>query len=250
MEQKYSSQPLQTKKLSSRHRISQLESKFTTLSKVVHNLELQLGHQPTDISEQLAEQVPATDESDDDDDDDDGSVSDVLAADQPSHLRSLFHNDWLSVDTDSQNELLQGRKAKASAHILDIARHALQKLIPSKEEVLDVARSAFRWLSLHHSLLPQPFMVKSQQEIIESYDDMHKSDVQTISLASWLLTVVITAQQVPQEPGSTGIQLRRYQRCLAFSRAVSDTVERTILAHDRVISTLEGLGVAMLSVRA
>ena len=99
-------------------------------------------------------------------------------------MRSLFQNDWLSVDTDRQNEQLHDRKARASTHLLDTSRHALRKLIPSKHEVSHIARSASRWLDLLHTLLPQPFAVKSQQEILECYEEMCKPDTDTISLAT------------------------------------------------------------------
>jgi hypothetical protein len=212
-----------------------------TLNKAVHEMQLKLGYQPSHTPEPAVAQpgsYPATDDSDDD-----SHVSDVLAADQPSHLRSLFQNNWLSVDTRRQDEQLENRKAKSSAHLQDHARQALQKLIPSKEEVSD--GSASKWLFLIHTLFPQPCAVKSQHEMLESYDDMHKSDVDVIKLASWLLTVTITAQQMQHDHDSPATQYQKRQKAALFSRAVSDTVESTILSHDRLVASVQGLGMAM-----
>ncbi|OBT91329.1 hypothetical protein VE01_10669 [Pseudogymnoascus verrucosus] len=228
--QLYSSRPRNAQRVSSRYRISQLESQVAGLSKIVHDIGLSIGHQPTQIPK------PAHSPSSrvDDDSDDDSSVSDVIiTADPPSHLRSLFQNDWLSVDTRQQNEQLQDRKAKASVHLLDAARHELQKLIPQKDEVIEVARSASKWLGLIVALLPQPFAIESGREMVELYDEMHKPDADAICLGSWLLTIAIAIQEMPNASH------------LSFSRAVSDRVESTILSHDGLICTLAGLGMAL-----
>lgn len=226
--------------MSSRQRISQLESKFSSLSKAVRNIELKLGHQLTEIPESLAEPASGTDDSDDM-----ASVSDVVTA-EPSHLRSLFQNDWLSVDMQPQDSASKERRARSTTNLTESARHALQRLIPSKEEVSEIANSAFEWLPLLETLLPQPSAVKSKQEILDSYELMHTPNVDALSLASWLVALAITAQQGPQEGGSPAFQHRKYyQRWVDFSRAVYDAVEKTILCHDRLLGTISGLGIAL-----
>jgi hypothetical protein len=207
---------------------------------------LKLGHQSTETVDSNGdnELTQGTDDSDDE-----SSVLDVPPAEQTAHLRSLFQNEWLSVDTRRQTEQLKDSRGRASAPLQDVAKRALQKLIPSKDEFLKIARSSSKWLVLLHYLLPQPFTVISQQELIESYDSIHQPGVTAISLATWLLTLAITAQQEPQEHSGLGTQLTRYQSSSGFSHAVSDTVERTILSHDRLIRTVEGLGMSMHFVR-
>ncbi|KAH8658869.1 putative C6 finger domain protein [Tricladium varicosporioides] len=237
--QKYSSQPVQLQKKPSRYRISQLESKVASLSKVVHNIELKLGYQPTEIPELTPEPTPGSDDSDDD-----RSESDVLGP-EPSHLRSLFQNDWLSADMHRSNEELLDRKAKAITNILDSARNALQRVIPPKEEIANIANSAFRWLIMLDGLFPQSLAVRSRQQMLESYDAMHELDVDPVSLASWLLAVAITAQQVPQDLDSPTASPRVHQKWLEFTRIVSETVEKSILSHDRILGTVQGLDVAM-----
>lgn len=206
----------------------------------MRDIESKLGYQPSQISTGTPAQsapTPGSDESDDD-----SSNSDVLSEHAPSHLRSLFENDWLSVDAPRQGEQLQERRGKISSHLEHIARQALQELIPSKDEAADIAKHASTWIFLLHSLLPQPFSVQSEQDILETYDDMHKPDVDPMILASWLLTIALTAQQIPIYHNSPATQLKRSQR---FPKVLSDVIEGTILPHDRMICTIQGLGMAL-----
>jgi hypothetical protein len=210
-----------------------LEYNLGKLNEAVGSIQSKLGLQPTTATPDTFRSSPEIDDSGDD-----SSVVDVPSANQPSHLRSLFQNDWLSVDTRQHTDDLRHRNAKASAHLLDRAKSALQKLIPSKEQFLKLARSSSsssKWLVLLHDMLPQPFMIKSQQEFFESYNDMVEPEVPTLSLAAWLLTVALTTQAV--------------QESLDFSRALSDVVESTILSHDRLTGTVQGLGIAVHFVR-
>ena len=228
--------PILSQRLPSRQRISQLESKVASLTKIVRGIESTLGHQPTGSPEPEVESGSGAEDSED------SSIVDVTVAEQPSHLRSLFQNDWLSVDTRQQTEPVQDRKTKAAAQLLHIARQALQKLIPPRDEFEEIASSSSKWLFLLHTLLPQPFAILSQQELLGSYDDIQKPDVDAISLGTWLLTLAITAQQDPQAYGSPDTPTSNSSY---FCRAVSDTVENTILSHDRLVGTIKGLGMAM-----
>ena len=229
----------QTHRLPSRYRISQLESKVASLNKAVRNIESQLGHQHIQTPDRTTDHFSASNISDDD-----STVSDVVPGNQPSQLRSLFQNDWLSIDT-GRDERSGKTRAKSKTHILDAAREALQKLIPSKDEISNVAKSATTWLSLLHTLLPQSFVIKSGTEMLQVYDDMQDSHVDTLALASWMLIVALTAQQVPYVRDRSETLPSNYQNLLDFSRAVSETVESKLLLHDKLISTTEGLAVAM-----
>lgn len=176
-------------------------------------------------------------------------MSDVLATEPPSHMRSLFQNDWLSVDTGRQIESLHDRKTRASAHLLDTARHALQKLIPSKYEVSRMTGSASSWLDLLHTLLPQPFAVKSPQDILERHEEMCKPDTDAITLATWLITIAISARQISQVSDCPSTQPDGYQKYSVFSRLVFEITESTLISYDRLICSVEGLGMAMHFVR-
>jgi hypothetical protein len=102
---------------------------------------------------------------------------------------------------------------------------------------------------LLHTLLPQPFAAKSQEDILDCYVEMRKPDIDVISLATWLITVAITAQQIPQEHDGPHNPLDGHQNYSRFSRLVSEIVENTLVSDDRLICTVEGLGMAMHFVR-
>lgn len=172
-------------------------------------------------------------------------MSEVLVAEQVSHLRPLFQNDCLSVDTHRHEEQDQELRGKALAHLLAMARPRLQKLIPSKDEVRDISRFAFDWLAIIHRMLPQPFTIRSQSEVFDLYSEMCRSDVDVFGLASWLLTVAITAQQIPQ--GFMGLGDRPGK--VKLSQDITSTVDSAILSHDRLLGTVQGLGVAIHYIR-
>ncbi|OCT48023.1 putative C6 finger domain protein [Cladophialophora carrionii] len=240
--QVFSSRPHRPPRLPSRHRIAQLESEVASLRKAVHNIQSKLGYQTIDIEPTSAQTAysPGEDESDDD-----SNASDVIATEQPTHLRSLFQNDWLTSDMGGQDGQSQDRRVKASAHLLESARERLQRLVPSKVDVMNMARTASKWLDLVNAVLAQPFGLNSQQELLDSYDNMLKPDVDAMTLAAWLLDLALTAQQEPQLYNSPATSLNRFHTVSDFSRAVSDTVESALFAHDRLLGTVQGLGMAM-----
>lgn len=239
-----SPRPYQTRRLPSRLRIAELEAQVSYLTQVVSGIEVKLGEKPsTRTGSTLAHDHEANDSETED------SVSDIVVAEEPSHLRSLFQNDWLSADVYRHDEQQRGRWEKASAHLLDAARPQLQKLFPSKEEARDIILHTHDWTSMLHLMLPQPFTAKSQQEMMENYDVVSQPDASIIRMTTWLLEVAITALQIPQGSELSGHEFKGIQKRLAYSRAVSETVEKTILAHDRLLGTLEGLGIALHFVR-
>ncbi|EXJ57785.1 uncharacterized protein A1O5_12343 [Cladophialophora psammophila CBS 110553] len=241
--QVYTSRPVHEQRLPSRHRIALLESEVASLRNAVREIQSNLGYKVADPAGPASIQPLSS--PGDEGSDDESNVSDVFATEQPSHLRSLFQNDWLSGDFGRQDQQLQERKAKASAHLLNTARQALQQLIPRREDVLDMGRTASKWIDLVQALLPHPFAVRSQQELVESYENMCAPDADAMNLAAWLLDLAVTAQQNTQDQGSPATSLKRFHRISDFSRAISDTVEGTLISHDRLMGTIQGLGMAM-----
>ncbi|KAL4933025.1 major facilitator superfamily domain-containing protein [Aspergillus undulatus] len=238
--------PRQAQRLPSRLRIAQLESQVSRLTKVVSNIEVKLGGNPSiqTQTDPIAAHSPGSDDSDAE-----STPSEILIAEEPSHLRSLFQNDWLSVDTQRHYEQLQERRVKASAHLLERIRPVLQKLIPSKDETASMLVCTYDWLSMIHLILPQPSMPISNQEMLERYDEMHRPDVDVLSLTLWLLTLAITAQQVSQGALTPEAQSSSSRRRVDFAHVVSDTVENLVLAHDRLTGTLQGLGMCIQFIR-
>lgn len=241
--QVFSSRPLQTPRLPSRQRVAHLESEVAVLRKAVREIQSKLGVQTLDTPENLP--VPSAASPGEDESDEDSNVSDVVETESPAHLRSLFQNHWLSADIGRSNEQLQDRRTKASSNLLQTAKETLQKLIPPKEEVMVMARTASTWIDLVYAVLPQPFAVTSHQELLEAYDQMRKEDVDTLDLAAWLLDLAVTAQQEPQVLESPTTEFKRISTISDFSRAVSEAVESTLLSHDRLLGSTKGLGMAI-----
>ena len=210
------------------------------LTQVVSGIEVKLGERPSARAASTLAHEHEGNESESED-----SVSDIVVAEEPSHLRSLFQNDWLSADVYRHDEQQQGRWEKASAHLLEAARPELQKLFPSKEEAKDIILHTHDWSSMLHLMLPQPFTAKSQQEMIDNYDALSQPGASIIRMTTWLLEVAITALQIPQGFENSGHGFRAIQKRLAYSRAVSETVEKKIMAHDRLLGSLEGLGISL-----
>ncbi|PYH79013.1 hypothetical protein BO82DRAFT_356810 [Aspergillus uvarum CBS 121591] len=177
--------------------------------------------------------------------DDESNTSDILATERPSHLQSLFQNNWLSLDSRQKDGQQQERKERPSSNLLNTAREALQKLIPPKHEVVEMYNSAFEWLKVLHAFLPQPFIAQSKADALGKYDRMIKPDVDTMALASWMLTLAITAQQTPRDGPSTPEQSEKWLKQFELSQAISDAVESTIISHDRLLGTTTGLMLCM-----
>lgn len=162
--------------------------------------------------------------------------------DRPSHLRSLFQNDWLSFDSSQNANKAQG---KISTQFSRVVRPRLQRLIPPKDEVIEIAGSSFDWLTLLHTLLPQPCTVVSQQDLVVRYEEMCSPDVNILTLALWLLALAIMAQQLPQQSENSEDQLRKCQKRADLCRQIINTMESTVLCHDRLLATGEGLAMAV-----
>ncbi|GFF39888.1 hypothetical protein IFM58399_05736 [Aspergillus lentulus] len=224
-------------RFSSRQRITQLEFQVTQLTKIVNSLEVKLGSKPSRIIYPDTVEAPDAQESDGE-----SSGSDFPMTDRPSHLHSLFQNDWLSFDTSQNENKAQG---KISTHFSRLVRPRLQSLVPPKDEVIEIAGSSFDWLTMLHTLLPQPCTVVSQQDLVAGYEEMCNPDVNILTLASWLLALAIMAQQLPQETENREDQLRKCQKRSDLCRKIINTMESTLLCHDRLLATGEGLGMAV-----
>ncbi|KAM5388176.1 hypothetical protein ACJA88_000040 [Fusarium oxysporum] len=239
-----SSRTRQARHLPSRYRITQLESHVERLTKTINDIQVKLGGDPSLQLEQEIDRSPVSDGSDAESTDSEG-----LIAEESSHLRSLFHNDILSFDRNQQHERALERRKKASATLCERVRPALQRLIPAKDETAEMLVITYDWMHMLASLLPQPASPNSHHALLGRYDEMCQPDVDVVDLASWLLTVAITAQQIPQQSNDTGPSPLSSRKRLNFSRAVSETVESLVLSHDWLVGTIAGLGLGLHFVR-
>ncbi|KAF5628092.1 C6 transcription factor [Fusarium sp. NRRL 25303] len=83
----------------------------------------------------------------------------------------------------------------------------------------------FDWLQMLASLLPQLSSPESHPALLARYDEMCQPDVDAVDMASWLLAVAITAQQIPQQRNDSESLPLNSRKRLAFSHAVTEAVE-------------------------
>lgn len=162
----------------------------------------------------------------------------------PSHVRLLFDKFAVEDDGDSEGDR-QSRRLYTS--FMRLARSKLQPLIPSREQVSLVAQYASHWMPLYHSLFPPVFAFRTGEQLVVNYDRMRSQDVHPVPLAMFLLSVAITAQQMPSE--SVPASFHGGQGVRRFIDAVCRSVDQTIIGNNALAGSPEGLETAMLYVR-
>lgn len=71
---------------------------------------------------------------------------------------------------------------------------------------------------------------------------MTSKDVEPTTLAIWLISIAITAQQVSRDAED---QLSGIKNPAQYCKAVSDAVNHAILMHDSLLGTLDGIETAL-----
>lgn len=182
----------------------------------------------------------------DNEEDDEQDQADIADASTPSHLRLLFNDfavgfhDYAGVESNANIGELHKRS-------MSVGRAKLGPLLPSREEVMRFAGFTSDWMTLYHTLFPAFFAFRTGEQLTINYDRMNDQGVHPVVLAMYLLSVAITAQQVPSE--SVPATLYRGRGVASFVDAVCRTVEQVVVKSDALLSTLEGLETAMLFVR-
>lgn len=175
--------------------------------------------------------------------------SEVLIEDRPSHMNSLFQNEWISTDSQRNTQLQHDRQLRTKTQILDEARSALQPLIPELEDVAALSNHFFSWLSILQELCPTTSLANSPEGILASYEDMKKPDVDPFRLACWLLALAITSMQLQQDVQSPASLIRSFQKRFNFAQAIQRTVDNHIMSHDSILGTVSGLETALMFLR-
>ncbi|KAK7425576.1 hypothetical protein QQZ08_007899 [Neonectria magnoliae] len=237
--QVFASPSTTVRRTGTRDRVSRLEQQVARLTKAVYSQNSNLG---TGVIQEdaLSSDVPTDTES---------QVSDVPMMEPPTYLNSLFNNNLISSDNHDNGNFQDLRTRKALSHLSGTARAALQPLIPSKEDVAVFAGHASGWQSVLHFVVPVASMSRSGEEILAQYEDMKQPTIDPVSLASWLLSLAITAEQMPREAASSGFTSRWSTNTSRFSTAVAEAVERTIVARETLSGTLQGIETNSLLVR-
>lgn len=243
--QVFSSPSSSKRRVSTRDRIALLEQRITTLTTSVQTLGSQQSSHSTSPRASLAGIESGHSGSDWDTDEADGS--DVPVIGPPAYLKSLFNNDFISSGHDV-GDVHELRTSRVLDQIRRSARTTLQALIPSKDDVQIFARHASGWMELIHSIFPLLLVTKSGSEVLSQYEDMKQPDVDPIRLASWLLLVAVTAEQMPGGIASPEFT-SKWPNGFRYADAVSDAVERTISAQERLSGTVAGIETSILLIR-
>ncbi|KAF9892267.1 hypothetical protein FE257_002044 [Aspergillus nanangensis] len=242
--------------VSSRHRIAQLESKISSLTETVRQIQQNRQSPPTPNEQPLISRsvggdttTSSSSSSSSSSSHGNSSVSEQCVTGKPLHLRLLFQNDWLSVDSFLDGQGMLGHETTNTARLLIVARDSLQRLIPSRIEIHELAHAASDWLALLHSLLPLSSGPRCGEELISCYEEMHDPNVDAVRLASWLLTVAFILEQMPPDNASKESRVDEHHPQNWRSRAISDTVESKILVHDSLTGSIQALSTFILFIR-
>ncbi|KAH7166440.1 hypothetical protein EDB81DRAFT_782277 [Dactylonectria macrodidyma] len=247
--QVYSSPSTTTRRSSSnRDRVARLEQQLARLTSAVHGLESDLGHGPKTTSSPAVVRGPVP-EGSDPDSDAESHISDVLDIEPPTYLNSLFNNNLLSFDSRGAGSIEESRVLKALARFSDIARAALQPLIPSKEDVAAIAEHTNGWQEFVNIVVPVKCISKVGAEILEEYDDMKRPTVDPVDLAAWLLSLAITVEQMPREAMSPTSASKWPANASSFSKAVAEAVDRTVVSREIFSSNFKGVQATLLLLR-
>ena len=215
--------------LSSRDRILRLEQQVATLTRALYGIEERLGGQTTlqDDFTQADETLTQSDAESD--------IPDELGPNAPAYLRSLFDNNLISTES---RDAIPSKSATANALLLRKAREELRRLIPSKEDVVVIARFADRWLTTYHSLFPSRSVTQGSAELVYRHDEMMSPAVEPTKLAIWLISIAITVQQVSRDVEG---QLNFIKNPTHYCKSVAETIAHTILRHDSILATMDGI---------
>lgn len=117
----------------------------------------------------------------------------------------------------------------------------------NRECVLFVSAYTLSWMTMCTDLFPLRTRIYNKEDLVTMYDHSLGADARPLMTASFLVTFAITVLQIPdREQDSTLLGWEDPSSC---ARAISHTVESTIISHDGMLSTEEGMEVALLFVR-
>ena len=170
--------------------------------------------------------------------------SEMEGSSPPTHLSLLFDS-FSSVMPDVRN----GDNGRQTTQIpwLSLARTELGRLLPSREHIATISGYAEAWMAVYYELFPTSSALCKVDSFLADYDKMLDPQAQPATLAKYLLSVVITAQQIPSD--NLPVDLYGGQGVENFVKAVCGAVDDKIVSSNALAGTVEGLEVGMLYVR-
>ncbi|KAK0255712.1 hypothetical protein LTS09_009382 [Friedmanniomyces endolithicus] len=232
-------------RITSRGRITKLESSISQLWTLVRRLE---GSVPV----QRGDPDPSPHEASNDfniaaaheDDVFESDSSDLSPPNPPSHLRQLFEDGPLDF---AEPESLELSRQQTSSTRVQRARALLGRLMPSREDVAAVAMQATPWLVLTRSLFVMPRSVMTEAQMLPLWDKSQQPDANPTDMANLLLSFVMTIHQIP--PAQLSQLLGSVQDGATYVRRVSDAVEVAIVKDDVLAASVDGLEASLFWLR-
>lgn len=229
------------------------------LNKAVHAIQTELKLDTTRITTPFSGRtasiatLPDDGEQESSDEDDFFERDEVMINDANSRMRNLFHNELLSTD-HTHVATTQVEQHRGISQLLDKARVKLQGLIPSKEDVDELSRHVSSWSDMAGEIFPQlsatlPTATPSAINLVSHYEQVTRADTDTWTLAMWLLSLALTAQQMSQNHDSAEKIVQDMTRRYEFAGVVANAVERTLLSHDSLLGTIQGLELSIQFLR-
>lgn len=164
----------------------------------------------------------------------------------PSHLRLLFDDFLDDSSMAHSNSQQSSRSTRLLATAKQNARLRLQPLLPSREEVSRISHYASDWMDLYYALFPPSFAYHTREQLVNNYDRMHAREASPVTLAMYLLSVAITAQQVPTDVLPTYFESQGVHK---YVDAVCRTVQHTLIDNSALAASADALEAAMLCIR-
>lgn len=239
--------------------MAELEHEVLSLSRAVRSIqaELKLDTNAPPLPSLHRNATPASllngDDQESADEEDFFERDELLINDGNSRMRNLFHNELLSTNPMRDQEP-RSAEHNGTAQLLDKARSRLQDLIPPKDVVNELSRHVSSWTNLASEMFPPlsttlMTMSPSMQNLVSLYEQVQRGDTDTWTLAMWLLSLALTAQQRTQSQDQPHKIVQDMTRRYAFAGAVANAVERTLLSHDGLLATIQGLEVSLQFLR-
>ncbi|KAK5108914.1 hypothetical protein LTR62_007716 [Meristemomyces frigidus] len=236
-------------RVTSRHRIAQLEHKVSTLFKVVQKLERQAGgpnHDLAAISTVVEHAVEPSPSSLNEDNSSESGQSEATPANAPTHLRQLFNDGSLDY-AEVQNRRVLSKSNGTSDTRWSRARALLLRELPSRTEVAAIAANTGPWLDIVRNMLFASYAAESPAMVVAKWDKVQQDDANPTELAMLLITLATSVHQMQAE-----VLTKIYSKVeegYEFARKASDVIETVIVMDNVLAMSLEGLEVCCWWVR-
>jgi hypothetical protein len=232
-----------TVRQTSRARIGHLERNVSSLWNAVQNLQSRLGYGSSEVAFRPPPQSHVEDDSHiaSSDEESVSDQSDLSPPNPPTHLMQLFNNDLLGSWGYGPADLSKHSPSLHKAH----ASLELRRLIPPREDMVVIAQHATSWLKIYNELFP--VIEDTGDGLLPKYEKIQDPNTDTVTIAAFVLTVALTVQQAPDD--TSGSAVKSISDAAAYIKEVSDTVDRLVVRNDVLAATLDGIEVALVSLR-